>query len=316
MIRSKMLRPGWGITPPLFALAMLLGGAPSARADTVLNLTSAPSSGTLNGATFSTNFNNPTGTGVIRSFVRMQASNNTFESGFNTDAQINGQSLTLDDVAGNFTHSIRVGDLQKVNGQYVFFLDANQTNQNGGLPAAGLSLLQLQLFVGTTGTPTPNTFGTLANPLAGQPSQPDSFKLFTGFSSPGTTLVYNMDFGVAPNQQDPGNNMVNINTGLNNGSGSGDLTVTVDASLFGNDPNAFVYLYASYGTPDPNGQISAANGGTYYGNNDGFEEWSALFGPNSIEAVPEPSTMALALSGLVSAGLAGLRRLRRTRAAV
>jgi len=272
-------------------VAALLLAPLSARADDVLDLTSpSGASGTLNGATFETNFNQPTGTGVIQSFVRMQASNNTFESGFNTDAQ----KPPLDDLAGNFTHAVQLSDLKQVNGQYVFFLDANQQAQNGGLPAAGLSLLQLQIYTGDTGTPTTNPFGDNGG-----------FPMFQGFSSP-STLVYDMD--------GPGstNNMVNLNTGINNGSGSGDLTVSVDASLFGSDLTKFVYLYSSFGIPDPNGQIAGA---TYYGNNDGFEEWSALLGENSPRAVPEPSTIALTLSGLVSAGFVGLRRLRRRQAA-
>src|SRR5262249_42310894 len=89
-------------------LGVLIGpGLMVAHADTVLDLTS-PGTGTLNLATYRTNFNQPTGTGVIQSFVRMQASNNTFESGFNTDAK----KPPLDDLAGNFTHSVRVSDLQ------------------------------------------------------------------------------------------------------------------------------------------------------------------------------------------------------------
>jgi len=42
---------------------------------------------------------------------------------------------------------------------------------------------------------------------------------------------------------------------------------------------------------------------------------SGITRDNHITSVPEPSTMALALSGLVGAGFAGLRRLRRPRAA-
>jgi hypothetical protein len=227
------------------AAAVLLLAPLSARAQ-VLDLTN-PANTTpqvFGGATWQVNFDQSTGTGVYDPFVRMQASNNTFESGFNTDTNKNS---TLDDLNSNHTHSLLFSSLMAesiagINGGapvYVFSLDANQTNQNGGLPDAGLSLLQLQIYSGNSASPG---FGTTSF---------NGFNLFTGFDpSVNPQLVYNLDAG--------SNRMVNLNTGINNGSGSGDLTVFIDKATFDSlvGGNQYIYLYSSFGTPDPNGQIS------------------------------------------------------------
>jgi len=62
--------------------------ASRANAETVLDLTDGglTDSGTINGALFEVNQVQPTGSGVIHSFVRMSTNQNV-EQGYNTDAR-------------------------------------------------------------------------------------------------------------------------------------------------------------------------------------------------------------------------------------
>ena len=90
-------------------------------------------------------------------------------------------------------------------------------------------------------------------------------------------------------------NAIDLNYNLNSGSGSGDMWVYIpkanfDAAHAGNNNN-FVYLYSKFGIPNAN--------------NDGYEEWSAIEGPNN--NVPEPSTV---LASLLALTLLGMLRLR------
>src|SRR5439155_22629699 len=96
------------------ALALAAGavffGASRANAENVLNLTTAGSSGSRNGGLFETNTVQPTGSGVIHSFVRI-STNNTVEQGYNTD----GRPLQYDEnSSGTFTHALPLSDLKVV----------------------------------------------------------------------------------------------------------------------------------------------------------------------------------------------------------
>src|SRR5262245_59443809 len=94
-----------------------------------VDLTTAGSSGTINGADFVQTAPHPTGTDVIKSFVRLQA--NSSERRFNTDCSpLNGE---LNDIkAGTWTHSVSVSALTPTdhNGSQAiqFLLDINQTD--------------------------------------------------------------------------------------------------------------------------------------------------------------------------------------------
>jgi len=115
------------------------------------------------------------------------------------------------------------------------------------------------------------------------------------------TLVYDLDATGGG-----GDGTVTIHTDLQQGSGNSDAFFYIKNSLFtSGDP--YVYLYAQFSN-----------------NNDGFEEFSVsktggpLGPPNPPPpppGVPAPPSLALALSGLVGAGFAWLRRCRRPQAA-
>src|SRR5687768_3290810 len=179
-----------------------------------LDLTSAGSSGSINGAIFSTNVDQPTGTGFINSFLRVQDNSN--EDGFNTSATVGpiNNALGTDMLAGNFTRDITLGDIPTVIVGGVtyreFRLDINE-------PAGGtselLSLDELQIYTSATGERTSLT---------------------------GANLVYDLDAG--------GDNAVLMNYSLNSGSGSGDITVLIPNSAFSEgNAGTFVYLYSEFG---------------------------------------------------------------------
>jgi len=285
------------------ALAAALLFAPlGARADTTLDLFSSalpgqntPTSGSVksdsSGGTtiFSLTDQQPTGTGFIDPFVRLDT-NKVPEQGYNTDAR----PVQFDEKQDHqYTHSLLLSSLgtKTINGQtYVeFLLDANQTGSN-----PGISLDQLRIFQGNT------AYNTGYGPTDA-----------TGTFSTGATLVYSLD--TTSNNNEVALPVQNTNGfNANNGSGSGDLYVYVLASKFNPADGAYVYLYSHFGDDS---SFKAADKNTYnLNNNDGFEEWAALTG-QFVPPVPEPSTIALALSGVVSAGFVGLRRLRRQQAA-
>src|SRR5262249_10632113 len=86
-------------------VAALLFALPSAKGNTTIDLTSAGNAGILQGAFYQQVNPQSTGTGVIDSFLRIQANGN--EAGFNT----NFSPAPLDDKGGIYTHAITVGDL-------------------------------------------------------------------------------------------------------------------------------------------------------------------------------------------------------------
>jgi hypothetical protein len=231
----------------------------------VLDLT-AGGTGTLNGAIFSTTDQQPTGSGVIHSFVRIGTNDTTVE-GYNTDAR----PLQFDENSSPvFTHSLNKANLVAVSiggtDYYKFLLDINQ---QGADPL--LSLNELEIYIADA----PDLSGLTPG---------------SGFGSH-STLIYDMDV--------PGNNTVELNYNLNSGSGSGDLYVFVKKSLFnGAGSKPWVYLYSKFG--DPNG------------NNDGYEEWAAVVGPNTPQPIPLPASLwgGMALLGVI--GAAKLRSRRQT----
>jgi len=200
--------------------ALSLGFAVSASA-TTLNLTTDGASGTINGALFVQTDPQPTGTGYIDSFVRMQTSSAT-EEGYNTDAK----QVPYDDLSGTFTHSLLLSSVPivTVNGvtYYQFLLDINQT---GSDPL--LSLDRLKIYTSS------------------DPALTGGLNTLTGPNSLNSTLVYNLD-GLT-------DNWINLNYNLNSGSGSGDMFAYIPTSLFPQDTSGlYLYLYSQFGVHNNN----------------------------------------------------------------
>jgi len=72
---------------------------------TVVDLTGSNDSGTINDAQFVFTTPQPTGTGVIQPFLRLE--NTPIEQGYNTSG-----GTPFDDKAGPWTHNLTFGDLQ------------------------------------------------------------------------------------------------------------------------------------------------------------------------------------------------------------
>jgi hypothetical protein len=191
------------------ALALILLAVPAFAID--VDLTSSFSSGTIGDAQFMTTDLQPTGTGVIKPFVRIQK-NSGVEHGFNTDkSPLNGD---LADVkSGPWTHSVRVSDLEVENigsgPVYRFLLDINQS---GSSPL--LSLNELRLF-------------TASNPAIG------SLAVLNA-----QNLIYDMGAG----------NRILLNHNIESGSGSGDMYCFLPTSLFSGTETQYLYLYSKFGT--------------------------------------------------------------------
>jgi hypothetical protein len=197
---KKMLVFGIGV-------GLMGGGAANA---TTIDLTTLGSFRSLNGAQFVQTSVQPTGTGVIEPFLRIQA--NGTEQGYNTSAN----NPPFDAKAGTWTHDLLLSDLAAVNyhgsDYYQFLLDINQNT--GGSNNNLLSLDSLQIYLGTTKSPTITEISDLG------------------------TMIYDLGIG----------NSILLNYDLNHGTGSGDMLAYIPTSLFTGSPSQNVYLYSSFGS--------------------------------------------------------------------
>ena len=212
-----------------------------------VDLSTAGASGTINGAIFQQGSEQPAGSGVIQSFVRIHGLGGaTAEQGYNTDAR----PLQFDEnKSPTFTRSIQLSDipLENVNGvnYRVFLLDINQ---KASQPL--LSLDQVQIFEGDSGSLTGYSAGTLA----------------------GISPLYDMNAGGA-------SNWVELNARLSHGSGSSDVMLLVPDSLFlqadtTGFANPYVYLFSRFGDN--------------FVTNGGYEEWAVAKG-TSVSGPPPAS---------------------------
>jgi len=139
----RTIGKAWVGLAAIFA-TLALSGQASAQ---TLDLTSVGASGTINGALFQQAAPQPTGTGFIDSFLRLQ--NKGMEQGYNTDAR----PVQFDEKKdATFTHSLLLSDVPIVNingtNYRQFLLDTNEENSAKG---RYLSLDGLQIFQSPVG---------------------------------------------------------------------------------------------------------------------------------------------------------------------
>src|SRR5262245_45467587 len=219
---------------------------------TVLDLTGGTTSGVLNGGFFELMGQQPAGSGVIDSFVRLDShGNSTTEEGHNSSGRNQGSpKLNFDENSSpTFTHNLQLQDVPKVkvgNTWYrEFLLDVNEPNNGSAVP---VSLNKFKVF--TSGTGSLLISGTNLSGLGTL-----RYDMDTGTASAGATSGADGD-SAAPS---PGGNWVSLND-VNHGSGQADLRVLVPESAFGNaKATDFVYLFSRFG------DTSAMTGG--------YEEW-------------------------------------------
>ena len=147
-------------------------------------------------------YNDPsTGTGVFNPFVRIQ--NKGVEKGYNTDG-----AIEFDTKQGNWTHSLKLGDIPVSNGNIQLLLDINQS-QGGNNKY--LSLDVMKIFLADSGS-------------------------LDNYASGLGTLIYDL-----------GDNWVKIdNSVFHPGSGTGDVRVTIP-KITGWPSDKYLYLYSEFG---------------------------------------------------------------------
>ncbi len=195
-----------------------------------LDLTTSGSIGTVNDAIYRQFDAQPTGSGVIDSFVRIQSNKGAVQQGYNTDhrsVQFN------ENTSPQFTRSLTVDALPVVNIGGVnyreFLLDINQKASQ-----PFVSLDEVRIYVGNGG----DLFGYDANTQ----------------TLAGMSAVYDLDAG--------GDNWIKLNARLNQGSGKGDMLMYIPDSLFVGGTH--VYLYSKFGVnfaPSAGFEEWAAGGG-------------------------------------------------------
>jgi hypothetical protein len=182
---------------------------------TPVDLTARGASGAVNGAILRQADPQPTGSGAIDAFLRVQgaAAHGVVQQGYNTDAR----PLEFDENRSpTFTRALPLSEVPVVNlggtAYREFLLDINQKSSQ---PL--LSLDEVRLYVGGTGA------------LRGY--DPATGRLA------GLDPVYDLDAG--------GDRWVKLDYRLNSGSGSGDMLLYVPAAAFAG--GAYVYLYSKFG---------------------------------------------------------------------
>ena len=179
---------------------------------TVVDLTGSNDSGTINGAQFVFTTPQPTGTGVIQPFLRLE--NTPVEQGYNTSG-----GTPFDDKAGPWTHDLTFGALQNTQitlGGVSYFKLLLDVNEPGGSKSL-ISLDQLQFYTSKVGSQTTSNVRSLG------------------------TLRYTFISG----------DSVILDASRNHGSGSGDMYAYIPTSDFASSKTSdFVYLYAHFGNTD------------------------------------------------------------------
>ncbi len=257
----------------VFTLAMSAHVVAAPTVDLTLSNSGTISDGT-NTVTFTFDQQQPSGTGVLDSFLRVQRKDT--EQGYNTTVANAGQ-LPFEEKFGNFTHDVLFSSMKSANGVFSFVLDIGEpVNKTNSL----LSLDGLKLFKATSGGQNSNSVDGAgdANGIVG-------------------TLLWNMD------AQADNYILLDANRNGNPGNGVSDMLMEVPEAVFaGMLPTEYFILWSRFGLQD-----DATPGAGSFGT---FEEWALLL-PAPVVSVPEPRSAPLVALALGLLGYGQLIRRRR-----
>ena len=202
------------LAPTTIAAVMVAAGlivTPVLANATVVDLTGNNNTGRINHAEFDWTPEQPTGTGNIQSFLRVQA--DPTEEGYNTSG-----GTPFDDKPGPWTHDIRVSDLEAsivTIGRFQYYKLLLDVNEPGGGKSL-ISMDRLEFYTSNIGGQTTTDISSLG------------------------ILRWSLDGA--------GDSYVLLDAARNHGSGSGDMYAYIPvASFSGALSTDFVYMYVRFG---------------------------------------------------------------------
>lgn len=278
--------------------AALAATAPQASATVICDLQANISCPAINSGLFFRDEQQPTGTGYIDSFLRVQQ--NGWEQGYNTsDRSYPGgshmQPIIQDKTDPNFTRDLPLANVgtKTINGTLYaeFFLDVNEQATNNGAKSL-ITLDQLEIF--KSNTPSLNNYAPGTVNVGG-----------ANGSLTGATKVYDLDNGGGANPD----NWVQIDYNVSGGgSGQSDMVFYLPYNLLAG--SKYVYLFSQFGKIDNNNQKYASGAG--------FEEWWTMSPTQvtQVNGVPEPGSLTLLGLGLIAVSRWGRRQRRKKREGV
>jgi len=203
------------LTSTKLAATFIAGGLaliPALGRASVVDLTGTNNTGRINHAEFDWTPEQPTGTGYIKSFLRVQA--NSSEQGYNTSG-----GTPFDDKSGPWTHDIQLSDLEAsivTIGNIRYYRLLLDVNEPGGSKSY-VTLDKLDFYTSDVGGKTTTDVGSLG------------------------VLRWSLDGA--------GDSWIILDAARNHGSGSGDMYAYIPVQAFhGALSTDFVYIYCQFGT--------------------------------------------------------------------